>query len=96
MKEIGEAIWAFILQWWSIFCGADGKLSGRRILGTVFLVTGLIELVKVGLKPWPSTLDVWTLAYALGPGVILTLVGSWFWQWISEQNIKAIAEGLKR
>jgi hypothetical protein len=89
-QKIGE----FMAQLYGVFCGADNKLSGRRIIGTAFLVAGLFDLLRVATRPWPEEITVWVLAYALGPGVVITAVGLWMWQWISEQNIKSIAEGL--
>lgn len=96
MKRFFDGVWKLILQVWQVFTGHDGNLSGRRVIGTAFLFAGLNDLLRVALRPWPTEITPWVLAYALGPGVVITAVGLWMWQWISEQNIKAIAEGMRK
>lgn len=97
MKRFFAGAWSVILQVWGMFCGGDGKLSMRRLAGTGCLFVGVHNLTQVSFRGLPDgEVTPWILAYSLGPGILITLVGLWIWQWISEQNIKSMTEGFRK
>jgi hypothetical protein len=71
-----------------IFMGKDGKPSGRRIIGFLLIVWGGVLLTISSLQPLIEGVTVWDVVMRLGPGVILALVGAYFWGLITAQNIK--------
>ena len=71
-----------------ILRGPDGKLSGRRLLGTIALAwAGVLETIAQiqGLASWVGIL----------PGAVLALAGLILWGLVSWQNIRDAAAILK-
>jgi drug/metabolite transporter (DMT)-like permease len=70
-----------------IFCGEDGKLSGRRLFGTVFLFVGLaFEIVaQFQTGDW--------LRFV--PGGAAMFVGLLLWGFVTIQNVQDIAKAVK-
>lgn len=78
-----------------IFMGKDGKPSGRRIIGFLLIVWGGVLLTISSLQPLIEGVTVWDVVMRLGPGVILALVGAYFWGLITMQNIKDLVNAKK-
>lgn len=70
-----------------IFCGDDGKLSGRRLFGTIFLFVGLAfeGIAQFQDGDWLRFI----------PGAIVMLVGALMWGFVTIQNIQDIAKTIK-
>ena len=70
-----------------IFLGEDGKLSGRRLFGTVFLFSGLaLEcLAQFQTGDWMKFI----------PGGIVMLVGLMLWGFVTIQNVQDFAKTMK-
>jgi hypothetical protein len=89
-KYIGK-----VVDMMEIFNGADGKPSGRRIIGTILILWG-----SALLSPIPWTLaqgsGMWDVIGMIAPGSVIVLVGAYFWGLITSQNIKSFIEAGKK
>lgn len=65
-----------------VFRGPDGKLSGRRIIGTAFLTIGGGLLIASQFQDGD-----WTRVL---PGVISATIGAFFWGMVTVQNIQDV------
>ena len=71
-----------------IFTGEDGKLSGRRIIGTILIIWGAI-LLTIG-----QVQDGDIIGRVL-PGSVAILGGSLFWGLVTVQNMVDAAKAVK-
>ena len=67
-----------------IFSGADGKPSGRRIFGTVFLFAS-------GVSVFIAQFQGLTELVQLAPAGLLAVVGLFLWGFVTVQNLKELA-----
>ncbi len=88
MKAILKALTEAGAQVWGMFCGRDGKLSWRRLIGAIIIIVGLAIAWENRTLPAPETLYqlVWNMA-----GVIIIAIGAFVWGMVTIQNIKDIA-----
>lgn len=71
-----------------LFHGPDGKLSGRRILGTVSILGG------IGLEA-AAQFQAGDILQRLLPGAICLMAGMLMWGLVSWQNIQDAAKAIK-
>lgn len=71
-----------------LFHGQDGKLSGRRILGTISILGGLALEAAAQFQEGD-------ILQRLLPGAICLLAGMIMWGLVSWQNIQDAAKAIK-
>ena len=72
-----------------VFSGADGRLSGRRIIGTALVGWGAALITLGQIQTGGDLLS------RVIPGVILLAVGALFWGMVTVQSLREIAGAVR-
>ena len=78
----------FLKEVKELFCGSDGKLSIRKLLGITLCIVGVILL----LIAEPPTSDSWMALAFTYRGAIAIILSFPFFNMITAQNIKEIVK----
>jgi hypothetical protein len=92
MSDIGQSV---IIDKGGLLKGGDGKISLRKLMGSIFAIIGVISLILAQIQlAGKEVISSWdALLYV--PGIFLIFACLYILKIITAQNIQAIAKSVK-